>query len=442
MAVDQRSFSDLVADAVAHLYDLPYLQTHLLSDLLVGERGARRATELRGTALQQALLDAIQALKPTSSAPGCSHGWRIYRYLFLRFVQVTPPQDVARDLAISERQSRRVYREAIDALASVLWDRHGEAVSRSETGLDHLDQLLAPSPVVSAPSCREGGSTGDSVLDQEVQHLAAKGQGSSCDVAEVVQGLRSIVEPLASQYGARWILSLAPDLERIAVDRSIARQILLELLVALLDRRPSQLRLSALSDGGVIRIVLDATSPSLTSSAPPRIDQAADARIAISRRLVEAEGGTLAIQQPSSGSERIEIRLPAAARRRVLVIDDNVDVITVFRRYLESAGFDVVAADSGDEGFRLAKELHPQAITLDVMMASRDGWETLQLLKNDPETQDIPVLVCSVLREEGLARFLGAAALLPKPVTRSSLLSALARCGLAVPAVVGRQSSS
>ncbi len=441
MVVDQRSFSDLVADAVAHLYDLPYLQTHRLSDLLVAERGTRRVTELRGTALQQALLDAIQALKPMSSTPGCAHGWRIYRYLFLRFVQVTPPQDVARDLAISERQSRRVYREAIDALASVLWDRHGAAVARIEAPPDDPNQLLTPPPLASRLSPRESGAAKVSVLDQEVRHLAAKGQGSSCDVAEVVQGLRSIVEPLARQYGARWILALTPDLDRIAVDRSIVRQILLELLVALLDRRPSELRLSALSGGGVIRIILDTESPSLTASDTPGIDEATDTRIAISRRLVEAEGGTLTLQQSSPGGERVEIRLPAAVRRRVLVVDDNADVITVFRRYLESAGFDVVAADSGDAGFRLAKELHPQAITLDVMMASRDGWETLQLLKNDPETQDIPVLICSVLREEGLARFLGAAALLPKPVTRDNLLSALARCGLTVP-IGERQSNS
>jgi CheY-like chemotaxis protein len=66
------------------------------------------------------------------------------------------------------------------------------------------------------------------------------------------------------------------------------------------------------------------------------------------------------------------------------------------------------------------------------MMAGQDGWETLQLLKNHPDTHDIPVLICSVLPEHDLARFLGAAELLEKPVTRPALLAALARQGLPV----------
>lgn len=173
----------------------------------------------------------------------------------------------------------------------------------------------------------------------------------------------------------------------------------------------------------------------------PQLREALDPRLAITRRLVEAEGGTLVVGGLDGEVAHVEVRLPTIGRRRIIVIDDNAGVVTLFRRYLESAGFEVVAAESGDEGFRLAKELKPQAITLDVMMASRDGWETLQLLKNDPETQDIPVLVCSVLREEGLARFLGATALLPKPVTRGDLLAALARCGLMAPVGEPRSSS-
>ena len=84
-----------------------------------------------------------------------------------------------------------------------------------------------------------------------------------------------------------------------------------------------------------------------------------------------------------------------------------------------------------------ARELRPAAIALDVMMAGQDGWETLQQLKNHPQTQAIPVLICSVLREPELARFLGAAALLPKPVTRPELLGALARLGVVPPSAAG-----
>ena len=116
----------------------------------------------------------------------------------------------------------------------------------------------------------------------------------------------------------------------------------------------------------------------------------------------------------------------------MLVVDDNPDVEIVFRRYLEGAGCEVVSARNGADGFRLAQETRPAAITLDVMMTALDGWETLQLLKNHPDTRDTPVIICSVLREEELARFLRAAEILPKPVERLALLRALARHGLPI----------
>jgi Amt family ammonium transporter len=60
------------------------------------------------------------------------------------------------------------------------------------------------------------------------------------------------------------------------------------------------------------------------------------------------------------------------------------------------------------------------------MMRSLDGWAVLQQLKSDPDTAQIPVLVCSVINEPQLARSLGAAGLLRKPVTAEELLTAVA----------------
>jgi CheY-like chemotaxis protein len=62
---------------------------------------------------------------------------------------------------------------------------------------------------------------------------------------------------------------------------------------------------------------------------------------------------------------------------------------------------------------------------LDLMMPDRDGWELLSLLKTHPETAAIPVVVSSVLRQEELARALGAAAVLTKPFTPAQLLDTL-----------------
>jgi CheY-like chemotaxis protein len=111
----------------------------------------------------------------------------------------------------------------------------------------------------------------------------------------------------------------------------------------------------------------------------------------------------------------------------VLVIDDNPEVIQLFQRYLGGGAYYVVGATTSQEALRLTREIRPHAITLDVMMPTQDGWEILQNLKNHPATKDIPVIVCSVLREHELALSLGAADFLAKPITQQMLLMALTR---------------
>ena len=121
------------------------------------------------------------------------------------------------------------------------------------------------------------------------------------------------------------------------------------------------------------------------------------------------------------------LTLPSGQAAVVLVVDDNADVIHLFRRYLEGI-YDVVEASSGEQALRLAREIRPRLITLDVMMPAQDGWEVLQTLKHDPTTADVPIIVCSVLRERELAISLGAADFLAKPITGRQLVSALHRC--------------
>src|SRR6185503_4445565 len=97
------------------------------------------------------------------------------------------------------------------------------------------------------------------------------------------------------------------------------------------------------------------------------------------------------------GGALVSIALPSAAPTTVLVVDDNPDVRRLFRRYLGGGLYRVLEAEAGAEAVRIAAEGGTDVVTLDVMMPSQDGWETLQTLRNRPETKEIPVLVCSVL---------------------------------------------
>jgi CheY-like chemotaxis protein len=74
-----------------------------------------------------------------------------------------------------------------------------------------------------------------------------------------------------------------------------------------------------------------------------------------------------------------------------------------------------------------ARRVHPAAITLDVMMPGRDGWQVMQDLKNDPQTRAIPIIVCSLIQDEEKGFRMGATEYLVKPFLQDELLNALHR---------------
>jgi len=113
--------------------------------------------------------------------------------------------------------------------------------------------------------------------------------------------------------------------------------------------------------------------------------------------------------------------------RVVLAIDDDPDVIYLLRENLAEAGYRVVGALSGDDGLQKARDLQPFAITLDIMMPHKDGWEVLHELKADPATRDIPIIVVSIVDNKDLGYRLGAFDYLLKPFDREAIVAALAR---------------
>jgi CheY-like chemotaxis protein/anti-sigma regulatory factor (Ser/Thr protein kinase) len=111
----------------------------------------------------------------------------------------------------------------------------------------------------------------------------------------------------------------------------------------------------------------------------------------------------------------------------VLGIDDDAEVIDLLRRYLIPEGYSVRGVSSGEEGVRLAQELHPAVITLDIMMPEKDGWQVLRELKNNPSTSDIPVIIHSVVDNRPLALSLGALEVVTKPSEPKKILSIVER---------------
>ncbi len=113
-------------------------------------------------------------------------------------------------------------------------------------------------------------------------------------------------------------------------------------------------------------------------------------------------------------------------RHRILVIEDDPTAYESIAGPLSSAGYIPLRARNGEEAVMLAHTLRPSAITLDLVLPGLDGWEVLKTLKQDAITQNIPVLIISIVDNSELGVALGADDYLLKPIDRERLLSRLA----------------
>ncbi len=109
----------------------------------------------------------------------------------------------------------------------------------------------------------------------------------------------------------------------------------------------------------------------------------------------------------------------------VLVVEDDAEVGELLRVTLESEGYEVLLARSGDEAIRIARERLPDFISLDIRLPDLDGFEVMQLLKREPETADIPVAIVSVISARAHGLELGAVAYLNKPLDAQKLLDVI-----------------
>jgi signal transduction histidine kinase/CheY-like chemotaxis protein len=178
--------------------------------------------------------------------------------------------------------------------------------------------------------------------------------------------------------------------------------------------------------------------------------------LAISQKFCHLMGGEITIESALGQGSTFKVRLPAIVvdsktgvlpgeetalapaqlsegAPTVLVIDDDPTVHDLVQRFFNKEGLNMIAARSGEEGIRLAKELHPAVITLDVLMPGMDGWAVLTELKADPALSEIPVIMLTIMDEKQMGYALGAADYLTKPIDWDRLAAVLQRYDCARP---------
>ena len=112
----------------------------------------------------------------------------------------------------------------------------------------------------------------------------------------------------------------------------------------------------------------------------------------------------------------------------ILIVDDSPYIVDGLVALLKRKGFKPIAAHSGDEAISLLSANKPDLILLDIMMEPMDGWETLEKIKANPETRDLPVLMFSAKKitpEEAQEHSLNIEDFVSKPVNPAQLLNAI-----------------
>ncbi len=135
------------------------------------------------------------------------------------------------------------------------------------------------------------------------------------------------------------------------------------------------------------------------------------------------ESGAAAISLPASAVLRDNER---AATLPVLVLEDQVEMMMMYRSYLKNSGFSLIPASTVREAQQALEKSLPKAIVLDMVLRSENTWQFLADLKQNPRTSHIPVLIVTTIEDQAKAFHLGADGYILKPLERDRLLENLA----------------
>jgi signal transduction histidine kinase/CheY-like chemotaxis protein len=279
-------------------------------------------------------------------------------------------------------------------------------------------------------------------------------------LADLIEQGVAMVRERAARHGISLACDIEPSLGMAQADERKLKQVVLNLLSNAVKFTPDggSVTVEARRVGDEAQVSVRDTGIGIAEDERDRIFEAFQrggraARtstegtglgLTLSKRIVDLHGGRLWVESELGVGSIFSFALPMlpgsaappepiaeaepAAGSSVLIVEDDHRSAALLRVYLEDAGYAVAIARDGVEALDLVRRLAPAAVILDVLLPRLHGWEVLAQLKSDPATSAIPVVIVSMVDDQGAGYALGAADYLVKPVDRASLRDALARC--------------
>lgn len=377
-------------EALGHLYDPVYRPTGTLRAIL------NLDLDQTTRSMRAVVVRAIEELRPEASVPNTARVKRVYDTLYSRYVQNLSQEETSERLGITSRHLRRGMPEVLHALALYLWERRDQR--ENHTALDNN--------TVSHVGWR-------SQVKEELASLNDSTASSVASVSEIANSAVGLVSSLATRRGIQIVASVPPRL--VAAIHPVAmRQVLITAIGQLIQIMISgQITLHAAKEGATIRFDIIG-EPAYAMEAPDN---------SFIVEILDAQDGAISIEHSDRQIHySITVR---SADRTILVVDDNMDLAHLYYRYALGTPYNIIHVAQGQRTLDMVETYKPAAIVLDVMLPDIDGWLLLSHLHENPATRSLPVIVCSVVREEELARALGAFSYLQKPVQRQQFLTAL-----------------
>jgi signal transduction histidine kinase/DNA-binding response OmpR family regulator len=283
-------------------------------------------------------------------------------------------------------------------------------------------------------------------------------------VATLVDDVITVAEPLAGKKRLKLLKRVDPTMVLIA-DAGKLKQMLLNLVsnaikftpeggtVTIAAKRlPETLEVSVADTGiGISKVDQGRIFEEFQQldSGIGRVAQGTGLGLALTRHFAVLHGGDVRLESELGRGSTFTLCLPVArltalvpaatdrvvpagatipdGRPLILVVEDNDADAELVAHIVERGGFRVEIARSGSEALRMARDLQPVAILLDIVLPELDGWEVLARLKRDEGTSSIPVVVVSVVDNPELGAALGALDYLVKPIRANQLLNRLSR---------------